>query len=151
MAANLAPRAVFLTRRREGKSEGKDVRHTVVTDWSSCAQISSISVGFWTFQRQQPWKLLKKKFQFVDLVPSEKLKDGEFLQDSTLSFLKYQDIDGMTPLMAAVDKDHVQTAKLLLDEVSRAKKFQPYGLAREYDVREPYKALFLWWLFEIYF
>ena len=48
--------------------------------------------------------------------------DGGFLQDSPLSFLKYQDIDGMTPLMAAVDKDHVQTAKLLLDEVSSAKK-----------------------------
>lgn len=78
----------------------------------------------------------KKNSQFVDLVPSEKLKDGEFLQDSTLSFLKYQDIDGMTPLMAAVDKDHVQTAKLLLDEVSSAKKFQPYGLPRKYDVRE---------------
>ena len=78
-----------------------------------------------------------KNSQFVDLVPSEKLKDGEFLQDSPLSFLKYQDIDGMTPLMAAVDKDHVQTAKLLLDEVSRAKKkFQSYGLAKEYDVRE---------------
>ena len=121
MAANLVPRALFLTRRREGKSEGKEVRHTVVTEWSSCAQIPSICVGFWTFQRQQPWKLIKNS-QFVDLVPSEKLKDGEFLQDSPLSFLKYQDIDGMTPLMAAVDKDHVQTAKLLLDEVSRAKK-----------------------------
>ena len=72
------------------------------------------------------------------------------MQDSPLSFLKYQDIDGMTPLMAAVDKDHVQTAKLLLDEVSSAKKkkFQFYGLAREYDVSElilhtPNMALFL--------
>lgn len=33
-----------------------------------------------------------------------------------MAIIDYQDIDGMTPLMAAVDKDHVQTAKLLLDE-----------------------------------
>ena len=31
---------------------------------------------------------------------------------------QYQDIDGMTPLMAAVDKDHLPTVDFLLKEVS---------------------------------
>ena len=31
---------------------------------------------------------------------------------------QYQDEDGMTPLMAAVDKDHLATAAFLLKEVS---------------------------------
>ena len=35
-----------------------------------------------------------------------------------LSFVQYQDIDGMTPLMAAVDKDHLGTVDFLLKEVS---------------------------------
>ncbi|XP_068673149.1 myotrophin-like isoform X2 [Montipora capricornis] len=33
-----------------------------------------------------------------------------------MAIIDYQDMDGMTPLMAAVDKDHLQTAKLLLEE-----------------------------------
>lgn len=35
---------------------------------------------------------------------------------SNMAIIDYQDIDGMTPLMAAVDKEHLQTAKVLLDE-----------------------------------
>ncbi|XP_068762194.1 myotrophin-like isoform X1 [Montipora capricornis] len=41
-----------------------------------------------------------------------------------MAIIDYQDMDGMTPLMAAVDKDHLQTAKLLLEEVSYTTRHQ---------------------------
>jgi len=33
-----------------------------------------------------------------------------------MAIIDYQDIDGMTPLMAAVDKDHLPTVDFLLKE-----------------------------------